>query len=67
LAFDKYNVLQIGKKNEQAEIECLKRLVQFPTCYYKKHDMTPIITQLTLEFEKRGYMVQVFPTAGGCG
>jgi acetylornithine deacetylase/succinyl-diaminopimelate desuccinylase-like protein len=64
LAFDKYKLLQIGKENEQAEIECLKRLVKFPTCYYKKHDMKPIIAQLTLEFETRGFKVQVFPTGG---
>lgn len=56
--------LEIVKKNEQTEIDCLKKLVDIPTCYNKQHDMNPIIAQLTDEFEKRGYEVRTFPTSG---
>jgi acetylornithine deacetylase/succinyl-diaminopimelate desuccinylase-like protein len=64
LVYDKEKLLQIVKKNEETEIDCLKKLVNIPTCYDKHHDMTPIITQLTDEFEKRGYQVQTFSTSG---
>ena len=42
----------------------MRKLIHIPTCYYKKHDLKPIITQLTKEFKKRGYKVQTFSTAG---
>jgi acetylornithine deacetylase/succinyl-diaminopimelate desuccinylase-like protein len=64
LIYDKSKLIQTVKKNEQAEIECLKKLVNIPTCYNKNHDMNPIIAQLTEEFEKRGYQVQIFQTSG---
>ena len=64
MVYDKEKLLQIVKKNEETEIDCLKKLVNIPTCYDKHHDMTPIITQLTDEFEKRGYQVQTFSTSG---
>jgi len=64
LTYDKYKLLGIAKKNEQAEIEYLKKLVDIPTCYNKQHDMKPIIAQLTEEFEKRGYKARIFPTSG---
>jgi acetylornithine deacetylase/succinyl-diaminopimelate desuccinylase-like protein len=64
LNYDKDKLLEIGTKNEQAEIDCLSKFIHIPTCYYKKHDLKPIITQLTKEFKKRGYKVQTFSTAG---
>jgi len=64
LLSDKKKLIQLVKKNEQSEIDCLKKLVAVPTCYNKNHDMKPIIAQLTQEFEKRGYKVQTFPTSG---
>ena len=64
LVYDKNKLIQTVKKNEQAEIECLKKLVSIPTCYNKNHDMNPIIAQLTEEFEKKGYRVQIFQTSG---
>ncbi len=64
LTYDKEKLLEIVKKNEQSEIECLRRLVEIPTCYNKQHDMKPIVDQLTEEFEKRGYIVHVFSTSG---
>jgi acetylornithine deacetylase/succinyl-diaminopimelate desuccinylase-like protein len=64
LNYDKDRLLEIGKKNEQAEIDCLRKFVHIPTCYYKKQDLKPIITQLSEEFKKRGYKVQTFSTAG---
>jgi len=64
LAFDWDKLLEIANKNEQSEIDCLKRLVGIPTCYGKQHDMKPIIIRLTEEFEKRGYVVQTFQTSG---
>jgi acetylornithine deacetylase/succinyl-diaminopimelate desuccinylase-like protein len=56
--------MKVVNKNQQAEIDCLKKLVSIPTCYSKNHDMKPIIAQLTEEFEKRDYKVQVYPTSG---
>jgi len=64
LVYDKNKLLQIVKKNEQSEIDCLKKLVSIPTCLNKNHDMKPIIALLTEEFEKRGYKVRTFPTSG---
>jgi len=64
LVYDKNKLLQIVKKNEQSEIDCLKNLVGMPTCYSKDHDMKPIIAQLTEEFEKRRYTVTAFQTSG---
>lgn len=64
LHYNKGKLLEIGKKNEQAEIDCLKRFIRIPTCYYKKHDLKPIITQMSKEFETRGYKVQTFSTGG---
>jgi len=64
LHYDKDKLLEIGTKNEQAEIDCLRKFIDIPTCYYKKHDLKPIITQLTKEFKKGGYKVQTFSTAG---
>jgi acetylornithine deacetylase/succinyl-diaminopimelate desuccinylase-like protein len=64
LTYDKNKLLEIAKKNERSEIECLKRLVDIPTCYDKKHDMKPIIVRLTEEFEKRGYKARAFLTSG---
>jgi len=64
LVYDKNRLLQIVKKNEQSEIECLKKLIGIQTCYSKNHDMKPIITQLTQEFEERGFEVRIFPTSG---
>lgn len=64
LTYDKYKLLEAAKKNEQSEIECLKKLVDIPTCYDKQHDMKPIIAQLTEEFEKRGYQARTFSTSG---
>ncbi len=57
-------LLKIASKNEQAEIDCLSKLVGIPTCYNKNDDMKPIIAQLTQEFEKRGYEVKVYATSG---
>ena len=64
LSCDKDKLLEIGKKNEQTEINCLKRIIRIPTCCHKKHDMKPIISLLTREFEKRGYKVRAFSTSG---
>jgi len=64
LVYDKNKILQIVKKNEHSEIDCLKKLVGIPTCYNKNHDMKPIVAQLTEEFEKRGYKVKAFQTSG---
>ena len=64
MIYDKDKLLGIVKKNEQSEIECLKKLVDIPTCYNKQHNMKPIIAQMTEEFEKRGYKVRIFPTSG---
>jgi len=64
LAYDRNKLLETVKKHEQSEIEYLKKLVSIPTCYNKEHDLKPIITQLTEEFEKRGYKVRSFPTSG---
>lgn len=64
MVYDKNKLLKIVKKNEQSEIDCLKKLVSIPTCVNKNHDMKPIIAQLTEEFEKRDYTVQTFSTSG---
>jgi acetylornithine deacetylase/succinyl-diaminopimelate desuccinylase-like protein len=64
LPCDKEKLLEIVKKNEQSEIECLRKLVDIPTCYSKQHDMKPIVAQLTEEFEKRGYRTHIFKTSG---
>lgn len=64
LTYNKLKLLEAVKRNEQSEIECLKKLVDVPTCYSKKHDMKAIINQLTEEFEKREYETRVFPTSG---
>ena len=64
LHFDKDKLLEIAKENEQAEIDCLRKFIRIPTCYYKKHDLKPLVAQLTEEFKKRGYRVRVFSTAG---
>jgi len=64
LICDKEKLLNTAKKNEKSEIACLERLIAIPTCYAKGHDMKPLIAQLTEEFEKRQYKVQVFPTSG---
>jgi len=64
LVYDKNKLLQNVKKNEQSEIDCLKKLVGIPTCYNKNNDMKPAIAQLTEEFEKRGYQIQTFQTSG---
>lgn len=64
LVYDKGQLLEIARKNEQLEIECLERLVAIPTCYNKQHNLQPIIAQLTRIFEERGYEVQTFPTSG---
>ena len=62
--YDKNKLLKIVNKNEQSEIDYLKKLVGVPTCYNKDNDMKPIIAQLRDEFEKRGYEVQIYPTSG---
>lgn len=64
LTYDKEKLLKIVKKNEQAEIACLEKLIAVPTCYSKGHDMKPVISQLIEEFEKRKYKVQSFLTSG---
>jgi len=64
LSHEREKLLEIVKKNEQSEIECLRKLVDIPTCYNKQHDMKPLIAQLTEEFEKTGYRVRVFSTSG---
>ncbi|MGB9134836.1 MAG: M20/M25/M40 family metallo-hydrolase, partial [Candidatus Bathyarchaeia archaeon] len=64
LAHANQKLLEIAKKNEHHELDCLKKLIRIPTCYYKKHDLQPLIEQLTSEFEERGYKVRAFPTAG---
>jgi acetylornithine deacetylase/succinyl-diaminopimelate desuccinylase-like protein len=64
LHYDKRKLLEIGKKNEQAEIDCLKRFIHIQTCYCKKYDPKPIITEMSKEFEIRGYKVQTFSTDG---
>ena len=63
-AYDKKSLLEIGEKNERAELDCLRKFIRIPTCYYKKHDLKPIITQMSKEFETRGYKVQTFSTGG---
>jgi acetylornithine deacetylase/succinyl-diaminopimelate desuccinylase-like protein len=64
LRYDRNKLLEIGKKNEQEEIDCLRKAIRIPTCFHKKHDMRPMVALLTREFKERGYKVQIFPTAG---
>jgi acetylornithine deacetylase/succinyl-diaminopimelate desuccinylase-like protein len=64
LIYDKHKLLETVKRNEQSEIEFLKKLVDTPTCYDKKHDMKAMSVQLAEEFEKRGYETRIFPTSG---
>lgn len=64
LVYDKDELLSIVKKNEPAEISCLKKLIEMPTCYSKNHDMKPVIAELTEEFEKRGYEARTYATSG---
>jgi acetylornithine deacetylase/succinyl-diaminopimelate desuccinylase-like protein len=64
LTYNKHKLLEVVKKNEQSEIECLKKLVDIPTCYSKQHDMKAVINQLTEEFEKRDYETHIYPTSG---
>lgn len=52
------------RKNEQTEIDCLKKLISIQSCYNKEHDMAPIVAKLIEEFEQRGYEVRTFPTSG---
>ena len=54
----------MGRKNEQTEIDCLKKLISIQSCYNKEHDMEPIVAKLIEEFEQRGYKVRTFPTSG---
>ena len=64
MVYDKNKLLQAARKNEDAEIELLKKLVSIPTCVNKNHDMKPIITLLTKEFEQKDYKVQTFAIEG---
>ncbi len=64
MVYDKNKLLKTVKKNEQSEIDCLKKLISIPTCVNKNHDMKPLIAQLTEEFERRGYSVQTFSMSG---
>jgi len=60
LVYDKNKLIETVRKNEQKEIDLLKRLVGIPTCVNKNHDMKPVIALLTDEFKKRGFKVQTF-------
>jgi acetylornithine deacetylase/succinyl-diaminopimelate desuccinylase-like protein len=62
--YKKDRLLEAARKNEKEEINCLRRFIAIPTCYDKQHDMKLMIDQLTEEFERREYHVQVFPTSG---
>jgi acetylornithine deacetylase/succinyl-diaminopimelate desuccinylase-like protein len=64
LRFEKTKLIETVKKNEQTELECLRNLVSIPTSIAKNHNMQPIISKIKEEFEKRGYIVQIFPTSG---
>lgn len=64
MRYDKTTLLEIAKKNEQDELDCLREAIRIPTCFYKMHDMRPMVALLTKEFEDRGYKVKIFPTAG---
>jgi len=64
LRYDKAKLLEIAKKNEQDELDCLREAIRIPTCFDKKHDMRPMADLLTREFQERGYKVRVFQTAG---
>jgi acetylornithine deacetylase/succinyl-diaminopimelate desuccinylase-like protein len=60
MVYDKNRLLKNVSQNEQAEIDLLKRLVNIPTCVNKNHDMKPIVSTLTKEFEEKGYNVRTF-------
>ncbi len=60
MVYDKNKLLQVARKNEDAEIELLKKLVGIPTCVNKNHDMKPVTALLTKEFESKGYKVREF-------
>ncbi len=62
--YDKDKLLEIAQRNEESEIDLLKEMISIPTCYHKKHDVTPIISLLTREFTRRGYRVRTFSTSG---
>lgn len=64
VAYDKSRLLEIVKKNEHLEVDCLRRVIGVPTCYDKQNDLRSVIALLTEEFEERGYEVQSFPTSG---
>jgi acetylornithine deacetylase/succinyl-diaminopimelate desuccinylase-like protein len=64
LRYDLDKLLETEKKHEQDELDCLREALRIPTCFYKKHDMQPMVALLTRAFKERGYTVQVFPTAG---
>jgi acetylornithine deacetylase/succinyl-diaminopimelate desuccinylase-like protein len=64
LSHDRDRLLETSRKNEQEELECLRRIMRIPTCFYKQHDLNPMVALLSREFEARGYSVQVFPTVG---
>jgi len=62
MVYDKKRLLKTVSQNEQAEIDLLKKLVNIPTCVNKNHDMKPIVSTLTKEFEEKGYNVRTFTT-----
>lgn len=64
LAYEKNKLLELVKKGEPSEIDCLKKLIGIPTCCNKNHDMKPVISQLTEEFEKRGFKIHPFFVSG---
>ncbi len=64
MIYDKEKLLQAARKNEPAQIECLKKFVSIPTCVNKNPDMKPVIALLTKEFEQRGYGVKTFVMEG---
>jgi hypothetical protein len=62
MVYDKNRLLKTVSQNEQAEIDLLKKMVNIPTCVNKNHDMKPIVSTLTKEFEEKGYNVRTFTT-----
>jgi acetylornithine deacetylase/succinyl-diaminopimelate desuccinylase-like protein len=64
VVYDKNKLLQAVRRNEDDEIELLRKLVGIPTCVNKNHDMKPVISLLTKEFEQKGYKVKTFTTEG---
>ena len=64
MVYDKNKLLQAARKNEDAEINLLRKLVGIPTCVNKNHDMKPVIALLTKEFEQRDYKVETFAIEG---